>query len=61
MQLEQVCRELRQSGMPSLWLPSQDSVIEVARIPWLGTGKPDLKQLKALALAKLWQSSLASG
>ncbi len=54
---EQICKELASCGMTNLWIPSQDSFIEVAQLPLLGTGKPDLKQLKALALARFGQTS----
>jgi len=54
----EICRELARSGMANLWIPSPDSFIEVAQIPLLGTGKPDLKQLKAIALAKFGQAPL---
>jgi acyl-[acyl-carrier-protein]-phospholipid O-acyltransferase/long-chain-fatty-acid--[acyl-carrier-protein] ligase len=54
----EICRELARSGMANLWIPSQDSFIEVAQIPLLGTGKPDIKQLKAVALAKFGQAPL---
>lgn len=50
---EQICDALHRSGMANLWIPSPDNYIEVAQIPMLGTGKPDLKQLRELALAKL--------
>jgi acyl-[acyl-carrier-protein]-phospholipid O-acyltransferase/long-chain-fatty-acid--[acyl-carrier-protein] ligase len=56
---EQICRELARSGMTNLWIPSPDSFIQVLQIPLLGTGKPDLKQLKTLALAKFGQVPLA--
>ncbi|MBI3469293.1 MAG: AMP-binding protein [Planctomycetes bacterium] len=50
---EQICRELTHAGLPNLWIPSPDSFVEIDEIPLLGTGKPDLKRLKALALEKL--------
>lgn len=56
---ERICDELHRSGMANLWIPTPDSFIEVAQIPVLGTGKPDLKQLKAFALAKFGQRPLA--
>jgi acyl-[acyl-carrier-protein]-phospholipid O-acyltransferase/long-chain-fatty-acid--[acyl-carrier-protein] ligase len=49
---QQICDELHHFGMANLWIPSADSYIEVAQIPRLGTGKPDLKQLRKLALAR---------
>ena len=53
---EQICKELARSGMTNLWIPSQDSFIEVDQIPLLGTGKPDLRKLKTLALARFEQA-----
>jgi acyl-[acyl-carrier-protein]-phospholipid O-acyltransferase/long-chain-fatty-acid--[acyl-carrier-protein] ligase len=55
----EMCRQLAQSGMTNLWIPSADSFVEVAQIPLLGTGKPDLKQLRAIALAKFGQQPRA--
>ena len=49
---QEVCNALSNAGLPNLWVPSADSFIEVEEIPFLGTGKLDLKNLKALALAK---------
>lgn len=45
----QICKELQEAGLPPLWIPSPDSFIQVEQIPILGTGKLDLKALKALA------------
>jgi acyl-[acyl-carrier-protein]-phospholipid O-acyltransferase/long-chain-fatty-acid--[acyl-carrier-protein] ligase len=50
--IDQVLAELSAAGLPNLWVPSRDSFLEVAEIPHLGTGKVDLKGLKALALEK---------
>jgi acyl-[acyl-carrier-protein]-phospholipid O-acyltransferase/long-chain-fatty-acid--[acyl-carrier-protein] ligase len=52
---ELICKEFARSGMTNLWIPSQDSFVEVDQIPLLGTGKPDLRKLKALASAKFEQ------
>ena len=48
----QICRELRQTGLPALWIPSPDNFRLVADLPVLGSGKLDLKQIKRLALAQ---------
>ena len=48
----QICKELAEAGLPNIWIPSPDSFLEVEDIPVLGTGKLDLKGLKALALEK---------
>jgi len=48
----EICRELRQTGLPALWIPSPDNFHLVEDLPVSGTGKLDLKQIKRLALAK---------
>ncbi|MCE9548366.1 MAG: MFS transporter [Planctomycetia bacterium] len=45
-----LCRSLSAAGLPSIWVPSPDSFIEVEALPLLGTGKLDLKRLKEIAL-----------
>ncbi|MFH2203898.1 MAG: acyl-[ACP]--phospholipid O-acyltransferase [Elusimicrobiota bacterium] len=42
-------RKLRDSDLPRLWLPAQDAFHAVDEIPVLGSGKLDLRKLKALA------------
>lgn len=49
----EICKRLSGEGLPNLFIPSQDSFVEVETIPHLGTGKLDLKGLKELALARL--------
>lgn len=49
---QEVCTALSNAGLPNLWIPAADSFLEVEEIPFLGTGKLDLKNLKNLALAK---------
>lgn len=48
----EILKELKDKGLPNLWLPSADSFAQVDEIPILGTGKLDLKGLKETALAK---------
>ena len=48
----EICRELRQTGLPALWIPSPGNFRLVEDLPVLGTGKLDLKQIKRLALAQ---------
>ena len=50
--VSQIINELSQCDLPNLWIPSQDSFIEVSEIPLLGTGKLDLRGIKQLALEK---------
>jgi acyl-[acyl-carrier-protein]-phospholipid O-acyltransferase / long-chain-fatty-acid--[acyl-carrier-protein] ligase len=49
---EEILKQLGETDIPNLWLPSADSFIEVPEIPVLGTGKLDLRALKQLALEK---------
>jgi acyl-[acyl-carrier-protein]-phospholipid O-acyltransferase/long-chain-fatty-acid--[acyl-carrier-protein] ligase len=42
-----VREKLSQAGFPNLWIPR--SVVKVAAIPVLGTGKLDIAQCKRLA------------
>ena len=49
---QDVCNALSTAGLPNLWIPSTDSFLEVEEIPFLGTGKLDLKNLKSMAMAK---------
>ena len=48
-----IVKELQGAGLPNLWIPGTDSFLEVETIPVLGTGKLDLRALKALAIEKL--------
>jgi acyl-[acyl-carrier-protein]-phospholipid O-acyltransferase/long-chain-fatty-acid--[acyl-carrier-protein] ligase len=52
-EIDAVCRGLSDAGLPNLFIPSQDSFIEVAEIPIMGTGKLDLKAARTLAAEKL--------
>jgi len=49
--VDQVVRELADAGLPNLWIPSTDSFLKVEEFPVLGTGKLDLKGVKAVALS----------
>ena len=42
-------KQLSDAGLPNLYLPSEDSFLEVNAIPELGSGKLDLRGLKDLA------------
>lgn len=45
-----VCKSLALSGLPNLWIPSEDSFLLVNELPLLGSGKLDLKRLTKIAL-----------
>ncbi len=49
----EIVKGLSAKGLPNLFLPSEDSFIEVDSIPLLGTGKLDLRGLQQLAIEKV--------
>jgi acyl-[acyl-carrier-protein]-phospholipid O-acyltransferase/long-chain-fatty-acid--[acyl-carrier-protein] ligase len=51
--VEEIWNALRQSDLPNLWVPGRDAFYEVDEIPVLGSGKLDLKKVRALALEKI--------
>jgi acyl-[acyl-carrier-protein]-phospholipid O-acyltransferase/long-chain-fatty-acid--[acyl-carrier-protein] ligase len=50
---EEIRKALTDMGLPNLFLPGEDSFVQVEAIPVLGTGKLDLKGLKNLAESRL--------
>ncbi|MCO8120719.1 AMP-binding protein [Stieleria sp. TO1_6] len=48
--VESILSDLKQAGLPNLFIPSRDAFFEVDKIPLLGTGKLDLKGAKDLAV-----------
>ncbi|NUM55576.1 MAG: MFS transporter [Candidatus Hydrogenedentes bacterium] len=48
-ELEVLVDKLKDSELPNLWRPKPTSFYRIAEIPVLGTGKMDLKKIKALA------------
>lgn len=49
---EQICRQLGELGLPSLWIPSPDAFYQVDEIPVTGTGKLSVKVAREMALDK---------
>ena len=50
-QLDELKGNMKQSGLPNLWLPSPDAFYKIDEIPVLGSGKTDLRRLNAMAKA----------
>lgn len=48
----EITDKLQAAGLPNLWIPGNDSFLEVEQIPLLGTGKLDLRGIKDVAMAK---------
>jgi acyl-[acyl-carrier-protein]-phospholipid O-acyltransferase/long-chain-fatty-acid--[acyl-carrier-protein] ligase len=48
-------RHLEASGLPALWIPKRDYFCKVAAVPVLGSGKVDLKAVRAMALEQVLQ------
>ena len=49
---EELWDKLNRSELPKLWIPKRDDLHPIDEIPILGSGKADLKKVKALALEK---------
>lgn len=49
---EALWSRLNESGLPKLWIPKRENFYSIEALPILGTGKLDLRTLKAMALAK---------
>jgi acyl-[acyl-carrier-protein]-phospholipid O-acyltransferase/long-chain-fatty-acid--[acyl-carrier-protein] ligase len=49
--LNGVLAKLAKSELPALWRPRADGFVPVDGLPYLGTGKLDLRRLRELALA----------
>ena len=49
-QLEDVLAKLGQADLPALWRPKADQFLRVEALPYLGTGKLDLRKARELAL-----------
>jgi acyl-[acyl-carrier-protein]-phospholipid O-acyltransferase/long-chain-fatty-acid--[acyl-carrier-protein] ligase len=45
-----VWRQLNESDLPKIWIPKAADLYRIEELPVLGTGKTDLKRLKAMAL-----------
>jgi acyl-[acyl-carrier-protein]-phospholipid O-acyltransferase/long-chain-fatty-acid--[acyl-carrier-protein] ligase len=50
--VDELRKGLTEAGLPNLFIPGADGFIEVDELPILGTGKLDLKGIKALAIEK---------
>ncbi len=55
---EEVWRRLSETDLPKLWLPKRESIYQVDALPTLGTGKIDLRGVRAQAEALAGLASL---
>jgi len=49
-QLQQCLGKLSSAGLPNLWTPDTRQFFRIEAMPYLGTGKLDLRKLRELAL-----------
>ena len=49
--LRECLEKLSKSDLPALWKPRPDQFLFVEKLPYLGTGKLDLRKLREIALA----------
>lgn len=47
--IDDLWQSLNQSALPKLWIPRRDSFYQIPHMPLLGSGKLDLRKIKALA------------
>jgi acyl-[acyl-carrier-protein]-phospholipid O-acyltransferase/long-chain-fatty-acid--[acyl-carrier-protein] ligase len=48
--LEECLEKLGKSDLPALWRPRPDHFLRIEKLPYLGTGKLDLRRARELAL-----------
>jgi acyl-[acyl-carrier-protein]-phospholipid O-acyltransferase/long-chain-fatty-acid--[acyl-carrier-protein] ligase len=51
--LRDCVERLAKSDLPALWKPKPDQFLRVEQLPYLGTGKLDLRKLRELAMASV--------
>jgi acyl-[acyl-carrier-protein]-phospholipid O-acyltransferase/long-chain-fatty-acid--[acyl-carrier-protein] ligase len=51
--VDEMIGQLRQAGLPNIFIPSPDSFLQIEAMPVLGTGKLDLKGIKQMAAERL--------
>src|SRR5229473_612997 len=49
-ELEECLEKLGKSDLPALWRPRKDQFVRIENLPYLGTGKLDLRKARGLAL-----------
>ncbi len=54
---EELWEKLNQSDLPKLWIPKREDLHPVESLPLLGSGKVDLKQIKAMAQERAQKSA----
>jgi acyl-[acyl-carrier-protein]-phospholipid O-acyltransferase / long-chain-fatty-acid--[acyl-carrier-protein] ligase len=56
--VDEIVKRMSALGVPNLWIPSRNNVLEVPDIPLLGAGKVDLKTVRKWALERFGSSNL---
>jgi acyl-[acyl-carrier-protein]-phospholipid O-acyltransferase/long-chain-fatty-acid--[acyl-carrier-protein] ligase len=59
--LDELLARLRNSSLPKLWLPRKENFFRIDSLPFLGSGKLDLKQVKETAKQLASQPATAGG
>jgi acyl-[acyl-carrier-protein]-phospholipid O-acyltransferase/long-chain-fatty-acid--[acyl-carrier-protein] ligase len=49
LSVDELLKRMRESGLPKLWVPRKENFFQVPELPFLGSGKLDLKQVKETA------------
>ena len=59
--IDELLNRLRGVGLPNLWLPRKENFLPIDTIPLLGTGKVDLRGVKAQAAQRAVSQRSAAG
>jgi acyl-[acyl-carrier-protein]-phospholipid O-acyltransferase / long-chain-fatty-acid--[acyl-carrier-protein] ligase len=57
MSANELWQKLNESDLPKLWIPKRENIHPIDNLPLLGSGKVDLKRVKALALERTRRDS----
>jgi acyl-[acyl-carrier-protein]-phospholipid O-acyltransferase/long-chain-fatty-acid--[acyl-carrier-protein] ligase len=49
LSVDDLLKRMRDSGLPKLWVPRKENFFPVQALPFLGSGKLDLKRVKETA------------
>ena len=49
LSVDDLLKRMRDSGLPKLWVPRKENFFPIQTLPFLGSGKLDLRQVKETA------------
>ncbi len=61
LSVDDLLKRMRDSGLPKLWVPRKENFFPVPALPFLGSGKLDLRQVKETAMRLANAAAMAPG